>query len=132
MNTRTLAVLPFMLAMVVAGCDDGTEEVAEESGWCNTECAACDTEISRTQGAIGIENTGAANYFATMDITWNLCCCNACWPTVWWDDLEDTPTTTSVTWDTGVPTTRPPGAARTQANRVAATKLAGETLPSCP
>lgn len=126
------AVLLLILAVTIAGCDEGAEEETAGVGWCNTECSTCGTEISRTQGPITIANTGNPSYMATMEVTWSLCCCNTCYPTVWLDDLKIESKTTLVTWDTGATTTRPPGAANTAANNSAAAKLAEESAPFCP
>lgn len=128
------AVLMCLLSVVVMGCDGESGEESEETEglWCNIQCATCDTETSRSNQTPTVENTGAANYGATMTIDWDMCCCNTCWPFPWLDDQEDTLLTTTITWDTGVSTTRPPGAAQTSANSVAAAKLAAATPPACP
>lgn len=128
------AILVCLLSVVVTGCDGEAGEESEETEgvWCNLQCATCDTETSRSNQAPTVENTGAVNYVATMIIDWDMCCCNTCWPFPWWDDQEDTAITTTITWNTRVPTTRPPRAALTSANNVAAAKLAAETPPTCP
>ena len=113
------------------GCQSGEESEENGGGWCNIECATCGTETSRTAQTPTVANENGT-YGAKMVIDWDMCCCNTCWPFPSWDDQEDTPLPTTITRDTRVSTTRPPGAAQTSANSVAAAKLAAATPPACP
>jgi hypothetical protein len=128
-----------LTVVLLAGCDDSSEsttasdETSSGFGWCNTECNACDTELSRSEKSLDVVHGGeASTWKAEMSVEWELCCCNTCWPTFWFDDLEKKTVTTQETWDTGTATTRPKGAGLNKARQQATNKLARATVPSCP
>lgn len=116
-RVATLELMGFMAPILLAiGC-------ANSCGPCNAVLAG------PTAGALTVANNGTGRWDATQVVNWTLCCCNWCW--VFWTDFWRTPKTTTVTWNTGVPWTRPAGAALAVARRTAARRVAAAAPPAC-
>lgn len=98
---------------------------------CAAQCATCNAVITRAAAPVGptVFNGGAGQWVATQTINWTVCCCDWCW--LIWTDYWSKAKTTTISWNTGVPTTRPAGAALTGARRAVAARVAAAPAPVC-
>jgi hypothetical protein len=97
---------------------------------CATGCRPCNAVLAGpAPGGLTVANNGAGIWAATQVVNWTLCCCDWCW--LLFTDHWRTPKTTTLTWNTGVPWTRPAGAALRVARRTAPRRVAGAPPPTC-
>ena len=107
---------------------------------CDKQCATCDTLTGKPfapgAGAIGVAGLSVRRvggfWIADQIINWPVCCCNWCW--LAWEDFLSYTKTTTLTWNTAIPSTRPIGAALNAARFGLAGRIAKAPPPAplCP
>lgn len=102
---------------------------------CANQCPTCNVVVAGPAAAAGgltVAPGAAVNWVATQVINWTVCCCDWCW-IFWWDHWA-VAKTTSITWTTRVPNTRPAGAALRAAGVGLAARVAAAPPPAplCP